>query len=66
MSSNITEKFIRKFLELNNRLAKPFYTEKYITTMWIRVNNIYLVTVAKRILNVISVLQNARGHFRQF
>jgi len=34
-------------LELDDRLVKPVFTEKDITYMWIRVNNIYIVAVAK-------------------
>ena len=52
VGSNITEKFQRKVLELDDRLIKPVFTEKDITYMWIRVNNIYIVAVAKGNPNV--------------
>ena len=53
--SSITEKFQRKVLELDERLVKPVFTEKDITYMWIRVNNIYIVAVAKGNPNVAMV-----------
>ena len=43
-------------LELDERLIKPVFTEKDITYMWIRVNNIYMVAVAKGNPNVALVL----------
>ena len=55
VGSNITEKFQRKVLELDERLIKPVFTEKDITYMWIRVNNIYIVAVAKGNPNVALV-----------
>ena len=55
VGSNITEKFQRKVLELDDRLVKPVSTEKDITYMWIRVNNIYIVAVAKGNPNVAMV-----------
>eukprot|EP00347_Sterkiella_histriomuscorum_P017359 403349685 len=55
VGSNITEKFQRKVLELDDRLVKPVFTEKDITYMWIRVNNIYIVAVAKGNPNVALV-----------
>ena len=55
VSSSITEKFQRKVLELDERLIKPVFTEKDITYMWIRVNNIYIVAVAKGNPNVALV-----------
>jgi AP-1 complex subunit mu len=55
VGSNITEKFQRKVLELDDRLIKPVFTEKDITYMWIRVNNIYIVAVAKGNPNVAMV-----------
>lgn len=42
-------------LELDERLIKPVFTEKDITYMWIRVNNIYIVAVAKGNPNVALV-----------
>jgi AP-1 complex subunit mu len=42
-------------LELDDRLIKPVFTEKDITYMWIRVNNIYIVAVAKGNPNVAMV-----------
>lgn len=56
MSSSITERFQRKVLELDERLIKPVFTEKDITYIWIRVNNIYMVAVAKGNPNVGLVL----------
>jgi AP-1 complex subunit mu len=41
---------------LDERLIKPVFTEKDITYMWIRVNNIYMVAVAKGNPNVALVL----------
>lgn len=55
VGSNITEKFQRKVLELDDRLVKPVFTEKDITYMWIRVNNIYIVAVGKGNPNVALV-----------
>jgi AP-1 complex subunit mu len=55
VGSNITEKFQRKVLELDDRLVKPVFTEKDITYMWIRVNNIYIVAIAKGNPNVALV-----------
>ena len=55
VGSSITEKFQRKVLELDERLIKPVFTEKDITYMWIRVNNIYIVSVAKGNPNVALV-----------
>lgn len=43
-------------LELDERLIKPVFTEKDITYIWIRVNNIYMVSVAKGNPNVAMVL----------
>ena len=56
VSSSITERFQRKVLELDERLIKPVFTEKDITYIWIRVNNIYMVAVAKGNPNVALVL----------
>ncbi len=56
VNSSITERFQRKVLELDERLIKPVFTEKDITYMWIRVNNIYMVAVAKGNPNVALVL----------
>lgn len=55
-TSSITDKFQRKVLELDERLIKPIFTEKDITYIWIRVNNIYMVSVAKGNPNVAMVL----------
>jgi len=55
VSSSITEKFQRKVLELDERLIKPVFTEKDVTCMWIRVNNIYIVAAAKGNPNVALV-----------
>ena len=43
-------------LELDERLIKPVFTEKDITYIWIKVNNIYMVSVAKGNPNVAMVL----------
>ncbi len=56
VNSSITERFQRKVLELDERLIKPVFTEKDITYIWIRVNNIYIVAVAKGNPNVALVL----------
>ena len=56
VNSSITERFQRKVLELDERLIKPVFTEKDITYMWIRVNNIYMVAVSKGNPNVALVL----------
>ena len=54
--ANITDKFQRKVLELDERLIKPVFTEKDITYIWIKVNNIFMVSVAKGNPNVAMVL----------
>lgn len=54
--SSITDKFQRKVLEVDERLIKPVFTEKDITYIWIRVNNIYMVSVQKGNPNVAMVL----------
>lgn len=41
---------------MDERLIKPVFTEKDITYIWIRVNNIYMVSVAKGNPNVAMVL----------
>ena len=43
-------------LEQEERLLKPVFTDKDITYMWIKVNNIYMVSVAKGNPNVAMVL----------
>jgi AP-1 complex subunit mu len=43
-------------LELDERLIKPVFTDKDITYVWIRVNNIYIVSVAKGNPNVAMIL----------
>jgi len=55
-SSSITDKFQRKVLEMDERTIKPVFTEKDMTFIWIRVNNIYMVSVAKGNPNVTMVL----------
>lgn len=52
----ITDKFQRKVLEQEERLLKPVFTDKDITYIWIKVNNIYMVSVAKGNPNVAMVL----------
>ena len=54
--ASITDKFQRKVLETEERMIKPVFTEKDITYIWIRVNNIYMVSVAKGNPNVAMVL----------
>ena len=56
VNSTITERFQRKVLELDERLLKPVLTDKDVTFIWIRVNNIYMVAVAKGNPNVALVL----------
>ena len=56
MSSNITERFQRKVLELDERTLKPVFTERDTTFIWIRVNNIYIVSIARGNPNVVLVL----------
>ena len=55
-SASITDKFQRKVLESDERLMKPVFTEKDITYMWIKVNNIYMVSVGKGNPNVAMVM----------
>ena len=54
--ANITDKFQRKVLEQDERLMKPVFTAKDITYIWIKVNNIFVVSVAKGNPNVAMVL----------
>ena len=56
VSSVITERFQRKVLELDERTLKPVFTEKDTTFIWIRVNNIYIVSIARGNPNVALVL----------
>ena len=56
VQSTITERFQRKVLEFDERLLKPVLTDKDVTFIWIRVNNIYIVAVAKGNPNVALVL----------
>ena len=56
MTSNITERFQRKVLELDERNLKPVFTERDTTFIWIRVNNIYIVSIARGNPNVALVL----------
>jgi hypothetical protein len=46
VGSNITERFQRKVLEMDERTLKPVFTEKDTTFVWIRINNIYIVSVS--------------------
>lgn len=43
-------------LELDERLIKPVFTDRDVTFIWIRVNNIYIVAVAKGNPNVAMIL----------
>ena len=56
VNSTITERFQRKVLELDERTLKPVFTERDTTFIWIRVNNIYIVSVAKGNPNVALML----------
>lgn len=56
LPQGIVERFQRKLLEVDERLLKPVLTDKEITFIWIRVNNIYMVSVAKGNPNVGLVL----------
>jgi len=56
MNSTITERFQRKVLELDERTLKPVLTDRDVTFIWIRVNNIYVVAVARGNPNVALVL----------
>ena len=56
VNSSITERFQRKVLELDERTLKPVFTERDTTFIWIRVNNIYIVSVAKGNPNVALML----------
>jgi AP-1 complex subunit mu len=56
MNSTVTERFQRKLLELDERLLTPVLTDKDVTFIWIRVNNIYIVSVARGNPNVGLVL----------
>jgi AP-1 complex subunit mu len=56
VGQNITERFQRKVLEMDERTLKPVFTEKDTTFVWIRINNIYIVTVAKGNPNVALIL----------
>ena len=49
-------KFQRKVLEHDERLLKPVFTEKEITYVWIKVNNIFMVSVGKGNPNVAMIL----------
>ena len=56
-TASITDKFQRKVLENpDERVMKPVFTEKDVTYVWIRVNNIYMVSVQKGNPNVAMVL----------
>jgi AP-1 complex subunit mu len=56
MNSTITERFQRKVLEFDERTLKPVLTDRDVTFIWIRVNNIYIVAVARGNPNVALVL----------
>jgi AP-1 complex subunit mu len=56
VSSTITDRFQRKVLELDERTLKPVFTEKDTTFVWIRVNNIYMVTISRGNPNVALIL----------
>ena len=56
INSTVTERFQRKVLEFDERHLKPVLTDKDVTFIWIRVNNIYIVSVAKGNPNVALVL----------
>jgi AP-1 complex subunit mu len=43
-------------LEHDERLLKPVFTEKEITYVWIKVNNIFMVSVGKGNPNVAMIL----------
>ena len=43
-------------LELDERTLKPVLTDRDVTFIWIRVNNIYIVAVARGNTNVALVL----------
>ena len=67
--STITERFQRKVLELDERLLKPVLTDKDATFVWIRVNNIYMVAVAKGNPNVgliLSFLHRVKAVFESY
>ena len=53
-----------KVLELDERTLKPVFTERDTTFIWIRVNNIYIVSIARGNPNVVLVLDDlARWSF---
>ncbi len=56
MNSTITERFQRKVLELDERTLKPVLVDKDVCFVWIRVNNIYIVAVARDNPNVVLIL----------
>lgn len=56
VGTNITDRFQRKVLELDERTLKPVFTERDTTFIWIRVNNIYIVTISKGNPNVALIL----------
>ena len=53
---NSSEKFSERIQNLDEVDIKPVFTEKDITYIWIKVNNIYMVSVAKGNPNVAMVL----------
>lgn len=55
-SSVTTERFQRKVLEFDERSLKPVFTDRETTFIWIRVNNIYMVTISRGNPNVALVL----------
>lgn len=56
MNSTITERFQRKVLELDERRLTPVLVDKDVCFVWIRVNNIYVVAVARGNPNVVLIL----------
>lgn len=55
-TSVTTERFQRKVLEFDERSLKPVFTDRETTFIWIRVNNIYMVTISRGNPNVALVL----------
>ena len=52
---NVSERITRRVLELDDQLTKPVFTDRDITYLWIRVNNIFIVAVAKGNPNVAMI-----------
>ena len=53
---NVTDRFQRKLLEMDERTMKPVFTDKDTTFVWIKVNNIYIVSIARGNPNVALIL----------